>query len=188
MKKIIIISILIIFPFLGFSQFTTYNPDTVCYQTNGSIYSVANTTGLTYNWTILPPGVITSGQGTNQITVNWSGANPGLIPNAVSVFAVNAAGCQSATVNLNVFIHNIIVTTTPLSPLCETNPCVNLVGNPIGGTWTGVVTSGNQFCPGTSGPGQFNLTYTINSGGCTFTSVIVASVSSQPVLLPIQHN
>jgi hypothetical protein len=72
--------------------------------------------------------------------------------------------------------------------MCETNPCVNLLANPIGGVWTGVGVVGNQFCPGTSGPGQFNLTYTINSGGCAFTDVIVASVSSQPILLPIQHN
>lgn len=187
MKKIFILLTLIL-PTVAFSQLTTINPDTVCYQSNGSIYSVNNIAGLNYVWSITPPGIITSGQGTNQITVNWSAANVGLIPNAVSVYATNAAGCQSSTVYLDIFIHNIIINLNPLSQMCETSPCVNLVGNPVGGVWNGTGINGNQFCPGDSGPGQFNLTYTINSGGCVFTNTIVASVSSQPVLLPIQHN
>ena len=94
MKKILILLLLMI-PTISFSQLTTINPDTVCYQTNGSLYSVNNIMGLNYIWTVSAPGVITSGQGSNQITVNWSAANPGLIPNAVSVYATNAAGCQS---------------------------------------------------------------------------------------------
>jgi hypothetical protein len=187
MKKILIILFSII-PTFVFSQLTTINPDTVCYQSNGSIYSVNNIVGLNYIWNVLAPGVITSGQGSSQITVNWSAANPGLIPNAVSVYATNASGCQSLPVNLDVFILNIVVNATPINPICETSPCVNLVGNPVGGVWSGVGVNGNQFCPGVSGPGQFNLTYTINLGGCVFTDLIVASVSQQPILLPIQHN
>ncbi len=187
MKKIILF-LLSIIPTLAFSQLTTINPDTVCYQTNGSIYSVNNVAGVNYVWSVVAPGVITSGQGSNQITVNWSAANPGLIPNAVSVYATNAAGCQSPSVNLNVFILNIVVNATPINPLCETSPCINLVANPIGGVWTGSGINGNQFCPGLSGPGQYNLTYTVTLGGCIFTDVIIANVSQQPVLLPIQHN
>jgi hypothetical protein len=186
MNKIILF--LLLLPTICFSQLTTFNPDTVCYQSNGSIYSVNNVLGLNYVWTITAPGVITSGQGTNQITVNWSAANPGLIANAVSVFATNANGCQSLPVNLDVLIYDIVVNAVDLNPMCETLPCVNLVGNPAGGVWSGVGVIGNQFCPGQSGPGQFNLTYTINSGGCVFTDVISANVSQQPLLLPIQHN
>ena len=187
MKKLLIF-LLSIIPTISFSQLTTINPDTVCYQTNGSLYSVNNIAGLNYIWTVSAPGVITSGQGSNQITVNWSAANPGLITNAVSVYATNAAGCQSSVVNLDVFILNIIVNATPINPICETSPCINLSANPLGGVWTGVGINVNQFCPVISGPGQFNLTYTITVGGCVFTDVIIANVSQQPVLLPIQHN
>ena len=80
---------------IGFSQLTTLNPDTVCYQTNGSIYQVTNTPGYTYTWNVAAPGVITSGQGTNQIGVNWSAAAPGLINNAVTVTATNASGSNT---------------------------------------------------------------------------------------------
>ena len=187
MKKILTLLTLIV-PSFAFSQLTTINPDTVCYQSNGSIYSVNNNIGLNYVWNVTAPGVITSGQGTNQITVSWSAANVGSIPNAVSVYATNAAGCQSPTVYLDVFIYNIVINLNPLSQMCETSPCVNLIGNPAGGIWSGVGINGNQFCPNLSGPGQFNLTYTINSGGCVFTDRVVANVSAQPVLLPIQHN
>lgn len=187
MRNILLI-LLTLISFNSFSQLTTFNPDTVCFQTNGSLYTVNNVPGLTYTWIVQAPGVITSGQGTNQITVNWSTAPVGLINNAVSVSATNAAGCQSPVVNLNVFIYDIVVTATALNPLCETSPCVNLVAGPLGGVWTGTGVSGNQFCPGTSGPGQFNLTYTITSGGCIFTDVITVSVSPEPTLLPIQHN
>jgi hypothetical protein len=186
--KILLTLLLTFISFNSFSQLTTFDPDTVCFQTNGSLYTVNNVPGLTYNWVVQAPGVITSGQGSNQITVNWSAAPVGLINNAVSVSATNAAGCQSPVVDLNVFIYNIVVTATPLNPLCETSSCVNLVANPTGGTWTGTGINGNQFCPGISGPGQFNLTYTINSGGCVFTDIISVSVSPEPILLPIQHN
>jgi hypothetical protein len=187
MKKFLIL-LLLLLPTVTFAQLTTFNPDTVCYQTTGSIYSVNNIAGLNYVWSVLSPGVITSGQGTNQITVNWSSANPGLITGAVSVYATNAAGCQSSVVDLNVFILNVVVAATPISPICETASCVGLSATPNGGIWSGTGINGSQFCPGISGPGQFNLTYTVNSGGCAFTDVIIANVSQQPVLLPIQHN
>jgi hypothetical protein len=186
MNKIILF--LLFLPSICFSQLTSFDPDTVCYQSNNSIYSVNNVAGLNYNWTILPPGIITSGQGTNQITVNWSAANPGLIVNAVSVFATNANGCQSPPIDLDVFIYEILVNAVDLNPMCETSPCVNLVANPVGGVWSGIGINVSQFCPNQSGPGQFNLTYTISSGGCLFTDVIIANVSQQPLLLPIQHN
>lgn len=180
--------ILLFLPTVCLSQLTTFNPDTVCFQSNGSIYSVNNVVGLNYVWSITSPGVITSGQGSSQITVNWSSANPGLISNAVSVYATNANGCQSQVIYLDVLIYQIVVNATSINPLCETSPCVGLIGNPAGGIWSGVGISGSQFCPSTSGPGQFNLTYTISSGGCIFTDIIVANVSQQPLLLPIQHN
>ena len=109
MRNILLI-LLTLISLNAFSQLTTFNPDTVCYQTNGSLYTVSNVPGLTYTWVVQAPGVITSGQGSNQITVNWSAAPVGLINNAVSVSATNAAGCQSPVVNLNVFIYNIVVT------------------------------------------------------------------------------
>lgn len=171
---------------LASAQFTTINPDTVCYQTNGSIYNVTNTAGYTYTWTVAAPGVITSGQGTNQIGVNWSNANPGLITNAVTVTASAPGGCQSASVTVNVFILQVNPVITAIGPFCAGAPCVNLSATPIGGIWSGTNVSNNQFCPTTSG--TYTITYTITQSGCTGTATTTVVVNPIPVLSPISHN
>ena len=186
MKKILFL-ILLLVPFLCEGQ-STINPDTVCYQTPGSIYQVTNVPGNTYTWTVLPPGVIVSGQGTNIINVDWSAAPPGLIPNAVSVFATNAAGCVSPPVNINVFILNIVPTILALGPYCLDEPCVNLTGTPPGGLWSGPGVVGSQFCSQTAGVGTTNVTYTYTLAGCVFTATSPVTVLPLPTISPISHN
>ncbi len=187
MKKLVTL-ILFLATHAMYAQFTTINPDTVCYQTAGSIYQVSNAPGYTYNWTILTPGVITAGQGTNQITVDWSAANPGLIVGAVTVDATNANGCLSAPSVLDVFIYDVTPTITAIGPFCETDPCVPLTANPAGGVFSGTGVVGGDFCPNVAGAGGHTITYTYTDGGCTFDATINVGVSTQPVLSPIQHN
>ena len=187
MKKLLAL-LMVLVATSSFAQLTTINPDTVCYQTNGSIYSVTNTPGVTYNWVVAAPGVITSGQGTNQIGVNWSAAAPGLIPNAVTVTASNGSGCNSPASTLNVFILQIIPNITALGPFCSTDACVNVVTTPAGGVLTGTGVVGGQFCPGTAGAGTWPLTYTVTQAGCTFTATTSVVVNPTPTLSPISHN
>lgn len=188
MKKLITF-LFLTFSFLTLGQTPTANPDTVCYQTSGSIYTVPSLgVGYTYVWTVASPGVLVSGQGTNTINVNWSSANPGLIPNAITVYATTSSGCQSTPITLNVFILQVIPTITPLGPFCETEPCVNLTGTPIGGTFSGSGVVGNQFCPDQAVVGPNTITYTITQGGCTFSTTTSIFVNAQPILSPIQHN
>jgi hypothetical protein len=188
--KPFLLFLLLLAPIFVSAQLTTANPDTVCYQTNGSIYQVPSLgPGYTYNWTVAAPGVLTGGQGTNSITVNWSAAAPGLINNGISVIATNATtSCQSTAVNLNVLILQIVPSIVPIGPFCSGSPCVALTGTPAGGTWSGPGIVGNQFCPNTSGAGTFNITYTVTAGGCVFTATTSVTVNPVPVLSPIQHN
>lgn len=186
MKKII--TLLLMLPSLVMAQLTTINPDTVCYQTGGSVYQVQATAGLSYNWTVAAPGVIIAGQGTNQIQVDWSAAAPGLIANGVQVQASNAAGCLSQIVSLDVFIYQVNIVITPVADLCQLGNCVNLASNVPGGVWSGTGVNGTQFCPANSGVGNFGVTYTYTNAGCTFDSTITVNVVAQPQLLPIQHN
>ena len=187
MKKLILL-LLLLAPMFTFGQLTITNPDTVCYQTPGSIYQVpAVGAGTVYTWTVTAPGVITSGQGTNVIGVDWSTAAPGLIPTGVSVIATSPAGC-SDTIDLDVFILNIIPVITPIGPFCDGDPCVTLVGTPPGGVFTGVGVVGNQFCSTSSGVGTFTITYTYTTNGCVFSTSINTTVNPIPVLSPIEHN
>jgi len=187
MKKLLL-SLSLLTSTFAFTQLTTINPDTVCYQTPGSIYEVTNTPGTTYTWTVAAPGTITSGQGTNQIGVDWSNAAPGLIPNGVSVVASNGTGCDSPPSTLDVFILLVNPTITALGPFCDTDACVPVTATPAGGVLTGTGVVGNTFCPQTAGPGTFTLTYTFTQGGCTFTTTTTVTVNPTPTLSPISHN
>jgi hypothetical protein len=187
MKKILL-SLLTLIPVVSLSQLTTISPDTVCFQTSGSIYEVPNTPGYTYDWVISSPGIILGGQGTSQISVDWSNAPLGTITNGVSVSATNSDGCTSPSINLDVFIFQITPTITSISPLCSNEPCVPLVGTPIGGVFSGPGVTGNQFCPSDGNLGSNTITYTITQGGCTFTITTTVIVNPQPILSPIQHN
>ena len=186
MKKLLLF--LLLLPGIVLAQLTTINPDTVCYQSGGSIYEVQSSAGLIYNWTVTAPGIITGGQGTNQIQVDWSAAAPGLIIGGIQVQASNSIGCLSPVSLLNVFIYDANITYTQLADMCESGPCVNLVGSPVSGIWSGPGLNAGQFCPGASGAGIFNLTYSYTNAGCTFSGVMQVNVLPIPVLLPIGHN
>jgi hypothetical protein len=193
MKKFLFILMMMISG-ISFSQLSTVNPDTVCYQsTTLSTYTIPSVGSGTYTWAVSAPGVITAGQGTNSISVNWSTASPGLIVNGVTVNynSPAPANCPATPVSLNVLIYQVIPTITVLGPFCESDPCVNLVGSPAGGTWSGTGVVGNQFCPDnvTNGSNATStVTYTVGSAGCTFSTSVVVPVYGTPTLSPIQHN
>ena len=192
--KRILLALMTMISTVSLSQLSTVNPDTVCYQSTAlSTYTIPSVGSGTYTWTVTAPGVITTGQGTNSISVNWSAAAPGLIPNGVSVTYSSPppANCPATPVNLNVLIYQVIPTITALGPFCESDPCVNLVGTPVGGTWSGTGVVCNQFCPDnvTNGTNATStVTYTVGSAGCTFTTSVVVPVYGTPTLSPIQHN
>ena len=193
MKKLLTFLMLLISS-ISFSQLTTTNPDTVCYQSTAlSTYTVTSIGSGTYTWTLPPCATLVSGQGTNTIQVNWSACPPGLITNGVSVTYSSPApaNCPATPVNLNVLIYQVVPTIQALGPFCESDPCVTLVGTPAGGTWSGLGVSGNQFCPDnvTNGTNAVStVTYTVNAGGCTFSTSTTVPVYGTPTLSPIQHN
>ena len=188
MKKLLLIVVMVLSSLASMAQMTTINPDTVCYQTPGSIYQIqALGAGYTYTWTVTAPGVIVSGQGTPSLGVDWSAAAPGLIPNGVSVLVTSPFGCTNSVL-LDVFILNVVPLITPIGPFCVTDPCVTLAATPLGGVFSGVGVVGNQFCPVTAGAGTFVITYTYTVNGCTFTATIPVTVNPIPVLTPISHN
>ena len=168
------------------SQLTTTNPDTVCYQTNTlSTYTVPSVGTGTYTWTIPACATLVSGQGTNSIQVNWSSCPAGLINNAISVAYSSTSGCSATPVTLGVLIYQVTPSITPIGPFCANAPCVTLAATPAGGTWSGTGVTGNQFCPGIT---NSLITYTYTQSGCTFSANTGAQVNPTPVLSPIQHN
>ena len=120
-----------------------------------------------------------TGQGTNAITVNWGGIS-GLYLNAVEVVESNANGCPGVPVLLDIYILDL--SGNPIGPFCIGDPTTPLVGNPVGGTWSGTGVVANTFQP-SIGVGNYMLTYTM--AGCSTTINVI--VNSGPVTGPIQH-
>ncbi|MEO6883176.1 MAG: PHB depolymerase family esterase [Bacteroidia bacterium] len=65
------------------------------------VYSVPNTIGSTYNWTVPTHAQIVGGQGTNSITVNFD-----TISGNVSVTETTAAGCINDEASLYVLVNS----------------------------------------------------------------------------------
>ena len=141
--------------------------DTVCLGATATSYSVPTQPGYTYAWTSL--GNIVSGQGTSAITVDWSALNAGLVINSVQVIATNQFGCASAPVFVNTYILNIIPTIANVGPFCVYDADATLTATPVGGTFSGLGVTGNQFDP-TPAIGTNIVSYTYTQSGCAFTS------------------
>jgi hypothetical protein len=77
----------------------------VCPAQTGLVYSVTNTSGVTYNWTVPVGASITSGQGTNSIVANMSGANSGSV-----TVTTTQGGCTNT--NARTLALNFISTNT----------------------------------------------------------------------------
>lgn len=70
-------------------------PDTVSTNQTNVVYSIANNSGSTYQWTVPAGATIISGQGTSTITVNFA-ANSGI----VSVTETATSGCKNGPSDL----------------------------------------------------------------------------------------
>lgn len=185
MKKLLFLFFIVLSGILK-SQ-STVNPDTVCYQTPGSIYQIDPIAGVVFQWTVAAPGILISGQGTNIIQVDWSNAAPGLIPNGISVTALGQS-CPVNLVDLDVFIYQPIVVLNLLGPFCTGDPCANLTASIPGGVFNGIGVVNNQFCPNISGVGNFQINYQVNSFGCPASATVNVVVNNSINLGLIEHN
>ena len=179
MKKLITI----LFTIIGLVTYgqTTINPDTERVNATGEQYFVTNTPTSIYTWTITGGGgALQTGQGTNSITVDWGGMS-GLYLNAVEVIETNVSNCPGAPVLLDVYVLDL--SGNAIGPFCPGDPSTILVGNPLGGTWSGTGVVGGSFDPATAGVGNYVLTYSM--ANCNTTINVI--VNSGPVTGPIQH-
>jgi hypothetical protein len=124
-------------------------------------YSVVNTPGSTYNWSVSAGATIVSGQGTNAIVVNWNG-NGGTL----SVQETSAGGCLGATINFNVSISNPVLTAAISGPSlvqCSSNSENYSVTNTAGSTYAWSVPVGALIVSG-QGTNQIVVNFNGNFG------------------------
>ena len=143
-------------------------PINVCASSSGTIYSVLNSVGSTYNWSI-SGGLQTSGTTTNSVTVNWDASPTG----SLDVTETSAAGCIGSLVSLGVTksVCNVDVTIV--------NPSFSLCRG---------ATSGNLLYSGTVGsPDAFRLDFDMTAKNQGFVDVPFAAsnLSGSPISIVI---
>lgn len=101
----------------------------VIQNANNITYTVVNTIGSTYNWTVPAGATIVSGQGSNSIIVNF-----GLSSGFISVQETTSAGCKNDIASLYVTV-GFNVTVSQTSPiLCNSSSTATLSATATGGT------------------------------------------------------
>ncbi len=73
-----------------------------CVNSTGNVYSVINTAGSTYSWTLPPGAIITAGSFSNSITVTF-----GTTTGNVAVTETNAANCLGTQVTKPVTVNTV---------------------------------------------------------------------------------
>jgi hypothetical protein len=150
-------------------------------------YSVSNTAGSTYNWSV-QLGTQTTGGNTNAIGVTW-GASSGT--GTVKVIETNSSGCKGDTVSKAVTINAIVADSLTLG-----NDTVKFVST--GGTknvtlnsnrsWAVSNTAGWLSISPMSGSnnGTLQLTATSNTGAQRSTTVSVTAGSNTKTIVVVQ--
>jgi hypothetical protein len=141
---------------------TVNGPTTFC---QGSSVLLTSSSASSYWWS--------TGQSANSISVNSSGN--------YYVTVTDSNGCAGTSSPLTVTVNqNPVVAISNLSGgYCLSNPPVNLVGSPSGGTFAGPGVTGNSFSPANAGAGQHAITYTYtDANGCTGSASGNTNVSS----------
>ncbi|MBC7865332.1 MAG: PKD domain-containing protein [Bacteroidia bacterium] len=169
-----------IFPLPSTSPITGGNPS--CANTSGIVYSVTNTPGNTYVWSVPAGATIVSGQGTNSITLNW-GANGGTITCTES----NSCGAGApVTINVSFSSPPVTSTITGVSPLCPNQTgTVYTVTNNIGSTYAWTVPVGAFIVSG-QGTNSIIVNWGTTGGNvsCTETNMCGSGATvSYPVII-----
>ena len=111
----------------------------VCVNDAGASYSVTNTPGSTYNWTV-DGGSVNLGQGTNSITIDWGAAGQ---EGWVQVIETNACA-DGVPVRIDVDIHPLPVSGIigPASVPANATSIGYSVGSRTGYTYAWIVSGG----------------------------------------------
>ncbi len=153
-------------------------PTIFCANQSGANYFTTNVGGHSYTWTVTG-GTITSGAGTNSINVSWGIAGTGTV-SVTETFS----GCAIATVPYNVsIVTNPTPSITGNNTVCENQVNVpystpsgsgrTYVWNVAGGSIvSGIGTNAIIVNWGSTGTGSIQLTETITSGPCSFTTPV----------------
>ncbi len=166
-------------------------PVLVCENDTNVIYSVLNTAGSTYNWSVAG-GLLQAGQGFSSILVDWNTNGAAFI----SVVETNSFGCDGLPQSLSFVINPIPAAPVVTGPdtVCQSDISTYFVNPSAGSTFNWTITGGTYLLGQTGvvnifqwdSIGNQNLNvYEVTSPGCSGPSTNYGVFVNAKPLLPI---
>ena len=157
--------------------------DTICVGSTQT-YSVINTLGSVYDWTLSGGGTLTA-NGSNTIIIDWAGTPGDYI---ISVQETTVDGCVGDIIDTTITVADtLIVFSQPTTGICL-GDTVHLNAIPSDGYWSGGNLTGNVYTG--NAPGYQYVNYTANIYGCTVTDsvrIFVRELFTAPVITGLEY-
>ncbi|MGB0861967.1 MAG: gliding motility-associated C-terminal domain-containing protein [Saprospiraceae bacterium] len=156
-----------------------FTADSVCIGLETSFFDNSTmTAGATYAWDFDNDNIIDDNTVGNTM---YEYSNAGNFEAVLAITSVD--GCINSD-TVDVFVEDLTVSFTGLATeYCANDEPIELIGNPVGGTFSGIGVTGNFFNPSATSVGTNTISYTYsNALGCTETVHQNTQILSLPSL------
>jgi hypothetical protein len=156
----------------------------VCHNSTAAVTFSGATTGTMYSWTNSTPGIGLAASGTGNISFTALNTTSAPIVATIVVtpsFANGGTICTGVPITFTITVNPLPVVSAGTLParICISDTLVMLTGTPVGGSWSGIGTSGMNFVPTATAVGTWPITYTFaDINGCVNRATIAATVLS----------
>jgi subtilisin-like proprotein convertase family protein len=156
----------------------------ICHNSPASVTFSGATTGTVYNWTNSNTtiGLGASGSGNLAFTALNTTSGPQVANIVVTpAFTNGGTTCTGTPTSFTITVNPLPVVSAGSLParICISDTLVPLNGTPVGGSWSGIGTSGMSFVPTATAVGTWPITYTFaDLNGCVNRATIPVTVLS----------
>lgn len=156
----------------------------VCHNSPVAVPFSGATTGTVYSWTNTNPAIGLAASGTGNLSFTATNPNTGGAPITATItvtpsYTNNGVTCVGTPTSFTITVNPLPVVSAGTLPsrICISDTLVKLNGTPVGGSWSGIGTSGTNFIPTATNIGSYALTYTYaDINGCVNRATITANV------------
>ncbi len=156
----------------------------VCHNSPVAVPFSGATTGTVYSWTNTNTAIGLGASGTGNLSFTATNPNTGGAPITATItvtprYTNNGVTCVGTPTSFTITVNPLPVVSAGTLPsrICISDTLVKLNGTPVGGSWSGIGTSGTNFIPTATNIGSYALTYTYaDINGCVNRATITANV------------
>jgi hypothetical protein len=139
-----------------------------------------------YSWTNTNPAIGLAASGTGNLSFTATNPATGGAPITATItvtpsYTNNGVTCVGTPTSFTITVNPLPVVSAGTLPsrICISDTLVKLNGTPVGGSWSGIGTSGTNFIPTATNIGSYALTYTYaDINGCVNRATITANVQA----------